>query len=108
MVDVGGAREVSAPALDEVNAGGRISGCFGLKTRLMIALMTVMLIWTDRRRERKMFADDCGLDVLGRVVVDSWLNAFRIQDLVMARSMFSRFFLVWNVICSYSGAERNK
>ena len=55
-----------------------------------------------------MFADACGFIALGRVAVESWVKAFRTQDLVMARSMLSRFFLFWKVICSYSGAERNR
>lgn len=92
----------------EANSGEEISGSFGLKTRLMMALMTTMLIWIDRRRERKMVADACGSIAFGRVAVESWVKAFRIQDLVMARSMFSRFFLSWNVIRSYSGAERKR
>ena len=96
----------AAPAFDEEISGGE--GSFGLKIRLMMALITVMLIWTDRRSERKMFADACGLIVFGRVAVESWVKAFRIQDLVIARSMFSRFFLSWNVLCSYSGAERER
>jgi hypothetical protein len=71
VVDVWGTRGVSVPPLDEANTGEEISGNFGLKTRLMMALMTVMLIWTDRRRERKMVADACGLVALGRVAVES-------------------------------------
>ena len=68
-------------------------GSLGLKIKLMMALMTVMLIWTDRRRERKIRADACGLTVFGRVAMDSWVKALRIHDFVMARSVFSRFFL---------------
>ena len=104
VVDVGGTREASAvPVFDGVDSDERMpdeEGSLGLKMRLMMALMTVMLIWTDRRRERKMRADACGLTVLGRVAVDSCVKALRIQDLVMARSVFSRFFLSWNVLCS--------
>ena len=107
MVDVGGTRGVPVPEF-EANPAEENSGSFGLKTRLMMALMTVILIWTDRRRERKMFDDACGFAALGRVTVESWVNAFRSQDLVIARSMFSRLFLLWKVSCSYSGAERNK
>ena len=44
VVDVGGTRAVSVPALDAANGGGERSGSFGLKTRLIMALMTVMLI----------------------------------------------------------------
>ena len=90
---------------EEISGG---EGSFGLKIRLIMALITVMLIWTDRRRERKMLADACGLIVPVLVAVESWVKAFRIQDLVMARSMFSRFSLSWNVLCSYSGAERKR
>jgi hypothetical protein len=108
VVDVGGTRGGSVQVFDDANAGEEISGSFGLKTRLMMALTTVILIWTDRRRERKMFAGACRLTAFGRVAAESWVNAFRIQDLVMARSMFSRFFLLWKVICSYSGADRNR
>lgn len=108
VVDVGRTRGVSVPAFDETNTGEETPGSFGLKTRSMIAVMTVMLIWTDRRRERKIFADACGSVALGRIAVESLVKAFRIQDLVMARSIVSRFFLFWNVICSYSGAERNR
>jgi len=112
VVDVGGTRGARAtPAFGEVDSGEGVSdvaGSFGLKIRLMMALMTVMLICTDRRSERKMRADACGLTVLGRVAVDSWVKALRIQDFVMARSVLSRFFLSWNVLCSYSGAERKR
>ena len=62
------------PVFDEVDSDEGVSGgggSLGLNIRLMIALMTVMLIWTDRRRERKMLADARGLIVLGRVAVDS-------------------------------------
>lgn len=48
-------------------------GSLGLKIRLMMALMMVILIWTDRRRERKMVADAWGLIVFGRVAVESWV-----------------------------------
>ena len=103
VVEVGGIRETRAmPVFDEVDSGEATSdgGSFGLKIRLMMALMTVMLIWTDLRRERKMVADACGLRVLGRVAVDSWVNALRIQDLVIDIPMFSCFCLSWNVLCS--------
>jgi len=53
----------------------------------MMALMIVMLIWMDRRRERKTVAGACGLTVWVLVVVESWVKASRIQDLVTARSM---------------------
>jgi hypothetical protein len=108
VVYVGGTRRGSVPTFDEANLGGHISGSFGLKIRLMMALMTVMLIWTDRRRERKMFADACGFIAFGRVAIDSWVKAFRIHELVMARSMSSRFLFLWNVVSSYSGAERKR
>ena len=75
MVDVEGTREATVvPVFDEVGSDEGMSdggGSFGLKIRLMMALMTVMLIWTDRRRERKMLADAWGLMVLGRVAVES-------------------------------------
>ena len=104
VVDVGGIRGARVVLVfdgaDSDEGTSEEEGSVGLKMRLMIALMTVMLIWTDRRRERKMRADACGLMVLGRVAVDSWVKALRIQDLVMARSAFSRFFLSWNVLCS--------
>ena len=75
VVDVGGVREARAtPVFDDAGSDEGASyggGSFGLKIRLMIALMTVMLIWTDRRRERKMRADACGLRVFGLVAVES-------------------------------------
>ena len=52
------------PVFDEANSGEETSdgeGSLGLK----------MLIWTDRRRERKIFADAWGSIVLGRVAVES-------------------------------------
>ena len=75
VVDEGGALEVRAvPILDDVGSDEGMldgGGSFGLNIRLMMALMTVMLIWTDLRRERKMFADAWGFMVFGLVAVDS-------------------------------------
>ena len=74
VVDEGALEVRAVPILDDVGSDeGMLDGVgsFGLNIRLMMALMTVMLIWTDLRRERKMFADAWGLMVFGLVAVDS-------------------------------------